>query len=274
MRRLLALLLPVLLLVAGTTTSQAQSPTLYVCNQGEATISVIDMESQTVETTVDLKERGFSPNAKPHHVVAEPDGEYWYVTLIGENTILKFNRNNEIVDRTSSFEVPGLMALHDDSDRLYVGRSMSAVDPPQSIGVLDRSSMTVEEQVDTFFPRPHPIAVETDGEHAFVASLATNQLMGLDTASGETTLTRLGGDTQTLVQFALTPDGSTLIAGGSERASCCSLTPPRPRRCRSPTRCRSGSSRGTPSSARTEPRPTCRTRNPTPSASSISRTRP
>jgi YVTN family beta-propeller protein len=214
MRRLLALLLPVLLLVAGTTTSQAQSPTLYVCNQGEATISVIDMESQTVETTVDLKERGFSPNAKPHHVVAEPDGEYWYVTLIGENTILKFNRNNEIVDRTSSFEVPGLMALHDDSDRLYVGRSMSAVDPPQSIGVLDRSSMTVEEQVDTFFPRPHPIAVETDGEHAFVASLATNQLMGLDTASGETTLTRLGGDTQTLVQFALTPDGSTLIAGG------------------------------------------------------------
>ena len=214
MRRLFALLLPVLMVMAGPTPSRAQSPTLYVCNQGEATISVIDMEARTVETTVDLTERGFSPNAKPHHVVAEPDGEHWYVTLIGENTILKFNRDNEIVDRTSSFEVPGLMALDADSDRLYVGRSMSAVDPPQSIGVLDRSSMTVEEQIDTFFPRPHPIAVQDGGAHAFAASLAANQLMGMNTASGETELTRLGGDTQTLVQFAMTPDGSTLIAGG------------------------------------------------------------
>jgi len=204
----------VLLVMAGPAAGQAPSPKLYVCNQGEATISIIDMESQAVETTVDLKERGFSPNAKPHHVVAEPDGAYWYVTLIGENTILKFNRDNEIVDRTSSFEVPGLMALHGDSDRLYVGRSMSAVDPPSSVGVLDRSSMTVEEEVGTFFPRPHPIAVQSDGAQAFVASLATNQLMGMNTASGETELTRLGGDTQTLVQFALTPDGSTLIAGG------------------------------------------------------------
>jgi len=216
MRRLVALLLPALLLIAGPATSRAQgqSPLLYVCNQGEATVSVIDMESQTVEATVDLTERGFSPNAKPHHAVAEPDGEYWYVTLIGENTILKFNRDNEIVDRTSSFEVPGLMALDDASDRLYVGRSMSAVDPPKSIGILDRSSMTVEDEIDTFFPRPHPIAVGADGAHAFAASLAANQLMGLNTASGETTLTRLGGSTQTLVQFAMTPDGSTLLAGG------------------------------------------------------------
>jgi len=216
MRRLLVLLLPVLLLVlgAGPLSSRAQSPTLYVCNQGEATISIIDMETRAVETTVDLKERGFSENAKPHHVVAEPDGAYWYVTLIGANTILKFNRENEIVGRVSSFEVPGLLALHAGSDRLYVGRSMSAVDPPTSIGVLDRSSMTVETRVGTFFSRPHPIAVRADGAHAFAASLATNQLMGLDTASGETELTRLGGETQTLVQFAMTPDGSTLIAGG------------------------------------------------------------
>ena len=215
MRRLLSLLLlPALLLVAGPVPSQAQSPKVYVCNQGEATVSIIDMASQTVETTVDLKERGFSENAKPHHVVAEPDGAYWYVTLIGANTILKFNRDNEIVDRITSFEVPGLMALHGPSDRLYAGRSMSAVDPPSSLGVIDRAAMTVEEEIDTFFPRPHPISVTDDGRHAFVASLATNQLMGMNTESGETTLTRLGGDTQTLVQFAMTPDGSTLIAGG------------------------------------------------------------
>ncbi|PSQ92395.1 MAG: hypothetical protein BRD30_02425, partial [Bacteroidetes bacterium QH_2_63_10] len=66
MRRFLFLLtLPFLLLVASPAIGQAPSPKLYVCNQGEATVSIIDMESQTVETTVDLKERGFSENAKP-----------------------------------------------------------------------------------------------------------------------------------------------------------------------------------------------------------------
>ena len=215
MRRLLSLLLlPALLMLASPAVGQAPSPKLYVCNQGEATISIIDMESKTIETTVDLKERGFSENAKPHHVVAEPDGSYWYVTLIGENTILKFNQENEIVGRVDDFEVPGLLAMHPSSNRLYAGRSMSAVDPPKSLGVINRDEMAVTKRVGTFFPRPHPLAVRADGRYAFIASLATNQLMGMSTESGETKMTRLGGDTQTLVQFAMTPDGSTLIGGG------------------------------------------------------------
>ncbi len=213
MRRLLLGILVPLLLVASSAFGQSSGPKLYVCNQGEATISVLDMESQAVEATVDLKKRGFSENAKPHHAVAEPDGEFWYVTLIGENTVLKLNRDNEIVDRLS-MEVPGLLALHPTEDLLYVGRSMSAVNPPKSVAVVRRSSMDVIERVNTFFPRPHPVAVRPEGDYAFVASLATNQLLGFNTESLDTELTRLGGDTQTLVQFAMSPDGNTLIAGG------------------------------------------------------------
>ncbi len=219
MRRFLSLLVAfVLLSFAAPAMGQAPSPKLYVCNQGEATVSIIDMQSKAVEATVDLKERGFSENAKPHDVVAEPNGRYWYVTLIGENTILKFNQENEIVGRVTDFEVPGLLDLHPNSDRnqVYAGRSMSAVNPPKSLGVIDRSTMEVVKRIDTFFPRPHPLAVSDDGRHAFIASLATNQLMGMDTESDETKLTRLGGDTQTLVEFAMTPDGSTLIAGGQK----------------------------------------------------------
>jgi YVTN family beta-propeller protein len=215
MRRFVGVLLVLVGLLMGAIDSEAApSPKLYVCNQGEATVSIIDMESMAVETTVDLTEHGFSENAKPHHVVAEADGAHWYVTLIGANTILKFNRENEIVGRLSAFEVPGLLAIDTASDRLYAGRSMSAVDPPKSIGVINRSTMTLTDEIDTFFPRPHSLVVADDGAHAFVASLATNQLMGIDTASGETTLTRLDGTTQTLVQFAMTPDGSTLLGGG------------------------------------------------------------
>ena len=212
MRRLCLLLL--LACMVGPTAATAQSARLYVCNQGEATISVIDMEAQSVTATVDLTAHGFSKNAKPHHAVAEPDGSHWYVTLIGANTILKFSRDNELVGRLSAFEVPGLLAIDPASTRLYAGRSMSAVNPPKSIGVIDRATMALEKEIDTFFPRPHSLTVADDGRHVFVASLATNQLMGIDAASGEPTLTRLGGTSQTLVQFAMTPDGTTLLAGG------------------------------------------------------------
>jgi len=203
-------------MVSSPALGQAPSPKLYVCNQGEATVSIIDMESETIETTVDLKERGFSENAKPHDVVAEPNGQYWYVTLIGENTILKFNRENEIVGRITDFEVPGLIDLNRSSNQFYAGRSMSAVNPPKSLGVIDREKMEVTKRIDTFFPRPHPLTVGDDGRYAFIASLATNQLMGMDTESSDTKLTRLGGDTQTFVEFAMTPDGSTLIGGGQK----------------------------------------------------------
>ncbi|MFB6273301.1 MAG: YncE family protein [Salinibacter sp.] len=217
MRRFLSSLVLLALLLWGIPAAgQAPSPKLYVCNQGEATVSIIDMTSKTLETTVDLKERGFSENAKPHHVVAEPDGSHWYVTLIGANTILKFNSNNKIVDRLNNFEVPGLLSLAPKKKVLYAGRSMSAVNPPKSLGMIDRSTMEVMKRVNTFFPRPHPLAVKPNGNYTFIASLATNQLMGINTQTRETNLTRLGGTTQTPVQFAMTPDGSRLIAGGQK----------------------------------------------------------
>jgi YVTN family beta-propeller protein len=217
MRRLLSFLVAVALLgLALPAQGQSSGPKAYVCNQGEATVSIIDMKSMAVETTVDLKERGFSENAKPHHVLAEPDGSHWYVTLIGANTILKFNADNEIVARLDDFEVPGLLSLDPKKDVLYAGRSMSAVNPPKSLGMINRSTMEVMERVNTFFPRPHPLAVKPNGDHVFIASLATNQLMGINTNTRDTKLTRLGGSTQTPVQFAVTQDGSRLIAGGQK----------------------------------------------------------
>jgi len=216
MRRLISLFVAVLVLGVALPAPAQSSPNLYVCNQGEATISVIDMDTMTEETTVDLKDRGFSENAKPHHVVAEPDGSNWYVSLIGANAILKFNRQNEIVGRLDDFEVPGLLSLDPEKEVLYAGRSMSAVNPPKSLGMIRRDDMEVVERVNTFFPRPHPLAVVPSGDFAFIASLVTNQLMGVDTDSRETELTRLDGTTQTPVQFAATPDGSRLIAGGQK----------------------------------------------------------
>lgn len=187
-------------------------PLLYVCNEGEATVTVVDVATREVVTTVDLRDLGFSADAKPHHVAVEPDGSHWYVSLIGENRVLKLDRTNELVGQVE-METPGLLALDPSSDRLYVGRSMKAVRPPQRIGVVDRSEMTIEER-EVFLPRPHAIAVQPESGWVHTASLATNQIASLPADTEDLRLAELDGPTHTYVQFALAPGGDRMAVTG------------------------------------------------------------
>ena len=184
---------------------------VYVTNQGEATINVIDVESNVVARRVDLTKMGFDVGAKPHHVAVEPDGSFWYATLISGGVILKFNRDNEIVGR-AKFEVPGLLSMDPSSNRLYVGRSMAAVNPPQRIGMIDRTTMEIEE-LEVFIPRPHALAVSADGEFVYSASLAENRITTVDVDDEESTFIDVEGPIHTLVDLEVSPDGKTMVSG-------------------------------------------------------------
>ena len=191
---------------------------LYATNQSAAVISVIDMDSHQVIRTVDLQEHGFPANASPHHVAVEPDGSYWYVSAIAANRILKFDRENELVGWTD-FIRPGLLALDPEGESLYTGRSMAAVSPPQAIGVIRRSDMTLEE-VDIFIPRPHALAVRPGAGTVFTASLAVNQIASFDPADEAVELDELAGGRQhTLVGFAVSPDGRWMVGTAELTAS-------------------------------------------------------
>lgn len=183
---------------------------LYVAIQGEAAVSVVDMGTLEEVVRLDLTTMGFTANAKPHHIAVEPDGAHWYLSLIGENRVLKFDRQNRIVGQVE-FEVPGLMALNPATGMLYVGRSMSAINAPSRIGEIATGDMDVEE-LDVFFPRPHALAVAPGLGKAYSASLAVNQMGVLDLASGDFELMDVAGTSQhTLLQFAVSPDERTLV---------------------------------------------------------------
>lgn len=193
-----------------TSASPSGGDYLYVANQGAATITIVDAGTFEPVRTLDLQQMGFSANAKPHHIAVEPDGSYWYVSLIGENRVLKLTPEGEVV-ASGEFEVPGMLALDPEHDRLLVGRSMSAVNPPQRIGVIDRSTMSVDE-LGVFFPRPHALALTPDGMRAFSASLAENQFASIDLDAEELNLVTVDGPIHTFVQFAVSPDGRTMVA--------------------------------------------------------------
>ncbi|MGH7561549.1 MAG: YncE family protein, partial [Gemmatimonadales bacterium] len=168
-----------------------------------------DAATLAVISTVDLRRFGFGDNAKPHHTQVEADGSSWYVTLIGAGKVLKLDRDNRLVD-SASMEVPGLMALHPSRDLLVVGRSMSAVNPPSRLVVLKRSDMSVVDEIDVFFPRPHALVWDPRGERVFVASLGSNQLASVGGQQNDVKLVDVPGPPHSLTQGAVSPDGRWL----------------------------------------------------------------
>jgi DNA-binding beta-propeller fold protein YncE len=202
-----------LLLAGAGSAAQAQGARkLFVTNQGGATITVLDERTAAVDTVLDLRHLGFSDNAKPHHVVVEPDGSFWYVSLIGDGRVLKFDRSHRLVGQVR-METPGLLALDPAHDSLYVGRSMTAVNPPKSLGVIARSSFTLVEEQEVLVARPHALSVSMDGKWVHTASLAENRIASVETATGRVTLTTIPGAARSLVMFAVSPDGRTMVAG-------------------------------------------------------------
>jgi YVTN family beta-propeller protein len=203
----------VLLVGAGPVGGQTGGR-LYVTNQDDGTVSVVDLGTNRVVETVDFKALGFGANPKPHHVQVEADGSYWYLTLIGAGKVLKLDRANRIVGSIDT-PVPGLMALHPTQDLLVFARSMSAVNPPMRIGLIRRSDMKLLEEYDSFFPRPHGIALHPGGAFAFVASLGVNQLESVRLEDGHLVLVDVAGPPHTLTQLAVSPDGLWLTATAS-----------------------------------------------------------
>ncbi|NQW04613.1 MAG: hypothetical protein HQ485_11365 [Acidobacteria bacterium] len=196
-----------LVVATSVPTVARQSPLLYVCVQDDAKIAVIDMTTATVVRMIDLTALGYTATAKPHYIAVEPDGAHWYVSLIGANRVLRFDRDGT---PGAFFEMgtPGMIAFAG-TQQMVVSRSMSAVNPPKRVAIIDRPTMTGDE-VDVLFPRPHPVGVA--GEYAYTGSLGVNQIASISLTDEKVSIVDVAGPTHSFVQFAVSPDKRTLVA--------------------------------------------------------------
>ena len=206
MKSILAL---VLLIACGAIYAQ-QPDILYVCVQDEAKVAVVDMTARKVLRTIDFQALGFPATAKPHYVVVEPDGSHWYVSLIGANRVLKMDRQDKIAGQYE-METPGMLALSG-AKQLVATRSMSAVNPPKRVAIVDRTTMKGEE-VEVLFARPHPMAATST--YAYTGSLGVNQVASISLADQKVNVTNVAAPgIHSLVQFTLTRDGRTMLGTG------------------------------------------------------------
>lgn len=182
---------------------------VYVTNQGAGVVSVVDASAGVVVRTVDLSDFGYEPGAEPYQVVVEPDGEHWFVSLVGADQVLELDRGNRLIG-SAYFEAPGMLAVHPTADLVYVARSLTAVDPPQRIGVIRPSDMTIAE-VGVSLPRPHALAMAPGGGPTYAGSLGASRLAAVRLRDIVEVMD-LPGSSHAFVHFAVAPDGGILAA--------------------------------------------------------------
>ena len=165
--------------------------TLWVVNDIDLTLSVIDQANltliQTVHIPFDLAESG----GKPHDVIVDPDGSAAYTTIVGVGT----NKSVVVKYSTTTFqelaraEVGGdaHLSVTDVNNMLYV--------PSQEGGkvhILKRSDLSEVKQLD--IPGAHGAGMTPDGSYLYITNLpgagamaiytidiATNTLVGSPT---------------------------------------------------------------------------------------------
>ena len=179
---------------------------IYVANEGEPTVTVIDVEAKLVVRRVDLTKHGFSDRARARHI----DGSFWYVSvgstrLSDVQAVVKFSRENQFVKQVV-LDYPGQLLIHPTQDVLYASRQLSDRDTSRHLVEIRRSDMSAF-QVDVTFPDAYPIAIRPQGDFVFSSSVDVDQMMIVDVDDLNVSFFDIKGVKHAFSYFTMAPWG-------------------------------------------------------------------
>ena len=174
---------------------------LYVMNQGEASVSVLDVTTGALVRKIDLTTKGFSANASPHFARFNEDATAWYLTLIGDGKVVRFDAADRVTG-TASTPTPGMLS-EGPAGELVVSRSLSATNPPAALAFVDPATMTVKEERAVGHPHPHGLAYAD--RQVYTASVRDNVVVRFD-RNGTAREMPVPGPSQGLAHLAISQD--------------------------------------------------------------------
>ncbi len=182
---------------------------VYVCNQNSDQVSVVDASTNVVTRilNVDLTQ----DFADLPHMVKEY-GDYYYVTLIGANKLLKVSKdNNEIVGQVDGIEKAGMIQISHDGSKAYVSRSSTSPSIFSSVFAIDLINMSVISEIDLItIGVPHGIVLSPDGSKLYALNLTKNTLHVINTSTNEAEELIVLQKNYEPMQAAISPDGRYL----------------------------------------------------------------
>ena len=167
-----------------------QAETVYVSNEKDNSVSVIDGESLKVTSTIKTGRR-------PRGIVLSEDMTKLYVCIGDDNRVDVIDlKTGKVVDRLPSGPDPELMALHPDGHHLYIAPDSKHVWVSAEIGgtvsVIDSAEKKVIHKIRFEIPgvsadaiQPVGVKITKDGKRAFVALGPANRVAEIDPATYE-----------------------------------------------------------------------------------------
>ena len=152
---------------------------LYVCNQADDRVAIIDLDALVVARYVDV---GDSPgNDAPHFVVANAD--FWYLSLIGARQVWKFDAHTDTLVATAPIQgSPAILALTPDGTKLYVSQFMAS--STNSIAVVNTATMLVVATIPVW-TMPHGMRINHAGSRLYVANMMSDNLSVIDVGTDQ-----------------------------------------------------------------------------------------
>ncbi len=199
------------------------SEKIYVTKQGDDEVAVINLSDGTIDTILidysatdcmvilDDEECGNagcmwhemgggemcmsmsnSTINGPHFTAIDNTNRYLFVTSMESGWVGRYNLDNhQLIDKEMVGNMPALMVLNTDKEKLYVSSMMSMVasgggmQSRTDISVIDYSDdfdMVMTNNIETSSPSPHAIAINQNGSEVFVATYEGNWLFKISTS--------------------------------------------------------------------------------------------
>jgi YVTN family beta-propeller protein len=185
----------------GESPAPEEARTVYVVNEGDDTVSVIDGISRSVIATIPV-------GKSPHYIVLDPSGKYAYVTNGESNsvTILDTTTNRVISTIEGVGGDPQQIVIHPEGKFAYVpGFDTANVHVVDLVGKRIIATIPVGDN-------PQSIAISPGGERVYVVNLHSPQAMVIDTATNKVIAKFTTGEGA--CGIATSPDGHRLYLGG------------------------------------------------------------
>jgi YVTN family beta-propeller protein len=162
---------------AGEVPFQNSTSRVYVPNQGEDCVSIIDMERLVVMKVVDV---GVSTLVEgPHFVTANRD--FWYVSLINSGQVWKFDAHADtLVAKATIPGAPALLALTPDGSKLYVSQFTTVT--TNRVSVVNTATMSLVKEIPTG-SMPHGLRMNHAGTRVYAANMMSDNVSVIDVAT-------------------------------------------------------------------------------------------
>lgn len=170
------------------TLAQAPDGTMWVVNEDDASISVLDSATGTLLTTIPL-----APGSRPYAILFHPGEQAAFITLQATGRLLKLDaRSRSVVADLDIGPSPRSLALTQDGRRLFVTRFISPDDHGEIVEIDPVALRVVKTIPLAFDPGPDTessgrgvpnglqgLAVSPDGRSLWVSSKKDNIARGL-----------------------------------------------------------------------------------------------